>query len=307
MLRKIDAMNDRDRVWKFLQLYNNNSDSLAIDPPYLKAWVKSRRKIDKTDDFSFDSVISEYRLNCNSLRYTKQVPSTEIRLANRMFDSIETLGDLRDKYYTVVGDSNFTYVLRKGEPLYHGSKNNSGDPPTRKKFDGIFWCTKNVHTAMKYALTIRSDIYKSIDSIEYDPNLRAEIYEFRAERDLRLLVISKQSIEWLRKNHPILTKYLDRAFTLTPTGFIRNISYLYPNYLFAMYVCNILKFDGFLINRNGSAESEIVLCIAPVKLKLHILPIETLREWYKKMRCKQYLTVSDFLKFYSVAMAWPPK
>lgn len=142
-----------------------------------------------------------------------------------------------------------------------------------KDFKRVMWWAIDRLTPLMYAST-------SIKGRELDSSLRWDLYEARTRKDETLLVISKESIEWIKNNlgdikceGKTLGWWLNEAFPIV-RGKLHRLSYIASDRKMANCLCQNIGAIGYIApeikvkDGYGSLHKEALFCNPEKYLKL---------------------------------------
>lgn len=155
-------------------------------------------------------------------------------------------------------------TIAKGTKFYHGSFAPLPETKRRKTFVGQTWVTQDKHNAFMYASQGNSDGCRLYDKDRGVMTLRDDydwtMYVFEAKRDLNMLDVSRNSLSMIKKDYPYMEAVIATIFPTIDEQSIGRNSIIEYDYLFSMFVCEILELDGYTASGFKTFQAEEMIC-----------------------------------------------
>ncbi len=185
-------------------------------------------------------------------------------------------------------------VIKPTYRFYHGRSvtRSANIWNSSKDFKRVMWWAIDRLTPLMYAST-------SIKGRELDSSLRWDLYEARTRKDEKLLVISKESIEWITEHFgniqcegKTVGWWINEAFPIVK-GKLHRVSYVASDRKMAKCLCENIGAIGYIApeikvkNGNGELHKEALFCNPERYLRLKKFMVFTTK--------KSQASVEEFL------------
>jgi len=166
---------------------------------------------------------------------------------------------VREQYFSK--NKEFTTILPKGTQFYHGRFAWNPRMTKRQNFVGETWISRDKHNSLAYASQVNANGTRLYDNkgITLKDDYEWLMYVFKSKRDLKLLNINLQVAQILKHRYPYMNPIIDFIFPIKEGELCRN-SIIEYDYVFSMFVCHILKLDGYTAACFKNFQEEEMLC-----------------------------------------------
>ena len=169
---------------------------------------------------------------------------------------------IREQFYS----TNKSYItsLKKGTKFYHGRFAYNSRAKKRKYFIGETWLSRDKHNSFSYASQANDTGSRLYDKkgITLRDDYEWFMYVFKATKDLKLLNINLQTVKIIKDKYPYMIPIIEFIFPIEQNNeeiLCRN-SIIEYDYVFSLFVCHILKLDGYLAACFTNFQEEEMLC-----------------------------------------------
>lgn len=200
-------------------------------------------------------------------------------------------------------------IMPKGSLFYTGR---SGLTKDKRKIlnynsDRFRWFAKDKHTALLYAL---QGIMSGEENVLYDSNkkkiilkddYKAYVYRFKAAKNLKLLNINGNNLTQIKFKYSYMVEIIDSIFPMKDLSVVYRESILPYDQLFSLFLCKVLKVDGYYYGQKDEFLPEIMICNISDSMKnadVFVWQGKIVLEWMKHSGAKNYGEKVIFFDFY---------
>jgi hypothetical protein len=210
------------------------------------------------------------------------------KTAKKFYDVVKYAADLakyKQEYAlssVILNNKNEYMILPKSTILYHGSSLNI------QGFGDGAYCSFSPNLAFFYA------VRHNYDNIYHNRKSIVNVYHIKPNRPLTLFIISDENLDNIILMYPYTQKLINRIF---PRG--SRVSDSLSDSLFSLFLCRILKVDGYIAPLRNGFHPEVMLCSEFTIPRITKWDSKLMHNWFKKMPKKNMKKFEILINFYA--------
>lgn len=207
---------------------------------------------------------------------------------------------IQEQFYSA--DKSYIKTINKGTRFYHGRFAYNAMKKKRVNFVGETWISRDKHNAMMYASQANDNGARLYDNkgITIRDDYEWLMYVFKAKSKLKLLNINLDTILRIKKEYPYIIPLVEYIFPINEDGTLGRKSKIEYDYVFSLFVCYILKLDGYTASCFTHFQTEEMVCNIKKSLTEPVVYMwkgSTIKKWLNEKYEGKVMTPNEQIAF----------